>query len=754
MLRNLVRTFEDIQMDIKESKNYFSDIWNNNDNNEPANVLVDLLVANSYTLNFYLDRYLKNSFLLADELRPAQNLMATMGYGVKGVCSSRAKVRLEWIEGSIEVNCEIPEDMYLIYTENESSYTYISVDRNILQAGGVYVDIDLMQGELDSVNVTGSEVSNTGRVGLGNGNIDTSYLRVDINDVRWELVDSLIYKERLGKYYSFETDIDGNNYIVLSKDYLNYVNKDSSVYIRFVISYGYLGSIDNSGSWSLGDSLQDDNGVDISENVRVYSIGSIFGGEDSENFVESRENVAELVGTMGKAITSEDYEILCSNVRGVATCKIYDWNNIDFDVKIDNPYEMKIAIAPIGGGEPSSLLKESILSLIAECGWIKNVVVVEPNYRVLNLRMGIGIGDYKGTVEERDIYFNISSTLMDFFSVGKIGFGSTLNADSILEAIYNCDDRITFAYLSNFHDIVFGPLDIPILGNLLIEFNYFYIPNFELGNFSEALKSVMSRWCTDFGTSKEGMKINASFVPLDSGVILEKSQVSLDVDEFGMGTDTSKRNILSITNDLGDSVDSINTLGIRMSKVDSGNASDVISIFDRVGNKEAISSIDVKNLVVGRGNIEDLTAIEGKTLDVSINTGDTASFNEFIDILSVRGSGDIVTAYDSMLTKQDMNKFDVGVVSELINNMGVVINTTDAGIIQDIAELDVSRLLSDIANSSDVKVSIINTIFINDDGVGVEEKVLMISVNDSGVGADINASYIYDMAICDVSTYA
>ncbi len=95
------------------------------------------------------------------------------------------------------------------------------------------------------------------------------------------------------------------------------------------------------------------------------------GGADPETLEHARRQAPAEVRSLWKAVTLEDYLALAEGYPGVAKAKVLDIN----DCKNIRYYQVNLAVAPDGGGPPSTLLKQYLAEYLES----RKVITVEIN---------------------------------------------------------------------------------------------------------------------------------------------------------------------------------------------------------------------------------------------------------------------------------------------------------------------------------------------------------------------------------------
>jgi len=135
------------------------------------------------------------------------------------------------------------------------------------------------------------------------------------------------------------------------------------------------------------------------------------------------------VRSLWKAVTKEDYQALAEGYPGVAKAQILDVNdcgNIRY-------YQVNMAVAPDGGGPPSTLLKEDLAQFLESRKVITvEINLFEPVYRsvVIDAEIFAYAGEDLDLVRSR-----VEQVLEDFFAFDRMDFGVPVYFSDLVSAI-------------------------------------------------------------------------------------------------------------------------------------------------------------------------------------------------------------------------------------------------------------------------------------------------------------------------------
>jgi hypothetical protein len=191
------------------------------------------------------------------------------------------------------------------------------------------------------------------------------------------------------------------------------------------------------------------------------------GGTSRETIEHARRQAPAELRTLWKAVTLEDYKALAEGFPGVAKAQVLDTN----DCKNIRYYQVNMAIAPDGGGPPSTLLKQDLLAFLES----RKVITVEinlfdPVYRPVSVDAEIFA--YAG--EDLDVVRSrVDNTLEDFFAFDCMDFGAAVHLSDLVATLDGVRGVSHVRMYAPQQDIDIRPGEIALLGqvNLAVQFS-------------------------------------------------------------------------------------------------------------------------------------------------------------------------------------------------------------------------------------------------------------------------------------------
>jgi hypothetical protein len=255
---------------------------------------------------------------------------------------STGKVRIstsETFDGEYPYNITIPQ-----WTSfSGGGLTFLCKKKTSLPAGTKYVDIDIVQGELRTKNISITEAlfplpqgTAYARLTVEDSNIENYNFEVRVNGILWSEVDHIrLAKTNNDKVYTRENMTAykgvifgfGNNMFGKALEFGDVVT------ITYVETAGKNGNVFASGIiTSVDDKITDETG----EPVELFctNLSAVSGGGDYESLDEIRAHAPQAYQTSNRAITSKDYQFLIESENFVD--RIFVWGEKEINEDLGN----------------------------------------------------------------------------------------------------------------------------------------------------------------------------------------------------------------------------------------------------------------------------------------------------------------------------------------------------------------------------------------------------------------------------------
>lgn len=476
--------------------------FTNYSDTDPLVILIKLITSMSVSSNKYSSKYLNSKAIQLPatlDTRSRYLLLQTFDMLPNKVIPGTIDVIYEYIGDSSE-EVIIPEGTEFLVGDNEIPFTIIN--DYYVKAYNQYVTLKLIEGEYIEEQYYDVSINNN-RIELESNSVATDYVKVYVDDVQYRKVDHANLLKEVG-VFSVEYDMNHHYNIVFSEETVSSITETSEITVDYIESSG-LSDYD-----PLEDNIEisseifihedEDNEEEISDNFKVNTIVGYTIGDTNHNEDNNYSKLSSIVSTFRQAITTSDYENLTNYYPGVAISAAYDMNdeasNLP-ELNIYSPFLTKIVVAPNDGYYITDQLRANLMEYLRSVGLSEEELqleLIDPEYVPINISVGIStITDNQS--ELLDLSSTITNIINEYFKVGNIKFGSYITKDYISSIIARSDNRIESVEILEFNDgetkyylgYQLNEVQLPLLGNLDIVFNYKNISSSDTIIFSETI---------------------------------------------------------------------------------------------------------------------------------------------------------------------------------------------------------------------------------------------------------------------------
>jgi len=194
------------------------------------------------------------------------------------------------------------------------------------------------------------------------------------------------------------------------------------------------------------------------------------GGADAESLADIKRNAPRSLRTVWRAVTAEDYKTLAESMTGVAkayaVCGVVT-PSLDY-------LPVLLYIAPLGGGPPSSELKEELTEFFEERQMLcAQTVILDPDYVTVNIEILVTAQPH---YLNSDVKTRVNARIVDYFSFDNADFGYSIWMSdflSKLEVLVGVDHTDIILLYRDDEDSGYGNVlvdikEIPQLGTLTV----------------------------------------------------------------------------------------------------------------------------------------------------------------------------------------------------------------------------------------------------------------------------------------------
>jgi hypothetical protein len=561
-IRNFDIALEDFktQLTTPTSPIYYP-AWNNFDGGDIGETVLKLLASYTHSLDSFRKFYLDNLYLPTDEQDAREQIyeMLNLKYGLKRAMI--LTICFMWKSCGPLGYAEIPKFFKMSLVADGVSHSFLALKRYVYMPHSPRMYVDIILGDLEEQTLVVGEITGN-KILLSSEDIDSESVVFSVDGFEWTQVRNIYYSKDKEKRYSIHREFDGT-YIYLPDEWRDYTPSEvSDVVIQCaVVKPSFDINTQDAVQVCLLDSIICSEGDDVTNQFNVYLMNT----KNSATF-----------GSSGKrrVITLEDFESESKGFSGVQEARAFNWSD-GILLNIKDPNEITLVVVGYEGAL-SNFVKSGLYSYLTSiCLPEFNLTILDPIFRKIDVRLLANIGDYKDTVFEAEIYQNIRTAILSYMNVDNTGIGYALNTSEMMSAVVRSDSRIRFIDLRDYVDYFPKPNEIPILGNLSVEFDVNSYYTYDLGYLYDSGESgpfgidvdtaddymtdmvsylyvsdtwywdadisdaeVLDRMFYDEGISVELSEIYINILSADSGSIgLSDSSINMSLTDSGLGSD-------------------------------------------------------------------------------------------------------------------------------------------------------------------------------------------------------------------------
>ena len=342
----------DIRQQLNNLGPNLTDKWKDFSESDLGEVIIDLIAGIQDYQNFYLDTQVFETYLdTAQQDKNIRSLLRAMNYRIPAIGSAKGEIHLTFLE-------EVPENIENGYftipkytkvsNKSNNKVCYLTQDAVKVFPGTIEVDIPVIEGTLRTMSVTRKSLENnttlsgevSRRIYLSGGDsskyADKSVEIIQGQGVIWKEVDDAILEYDGGTLYSVHQDSNGETYILMSVDFINYLPVDPTeeVVITWIQSLGTEGVVDK-GVLNTFNKLTDWSNKPIT----VTNLTKTYGAYDTPDLSKLKVLARRQAQTLGRYITLDDYKNGVDTEPYVFKSVVKDWKSRQY---VASPYIVKV----------------------------------------------------------------------------------------------------------------------------------------------------------------------------------------------------------------------------------------------------------------------------------------------------------------------------------------------------------------------------------------------------------------------------
>jgi hypothetical protein len=416
-------------------------------------VLLDVLAYNTHYMGYYLNMVANENFIDTAQIRSSVISHAkTLGYTPISKKGAVAKVNLLITPSNVEdQNTNIVTlDRYTKFIGADIdgvNYPFIAINANTtnkMNGSFSFANVYIKQGEVVTKQFLMDSTNISRRFKIPSANVDTSTISVRVQEsssnshtTEYTLATDIMEVRSNSTVYFVEEDMDSDYTIYFGDDYIGKKPKNGNIIICTYVDT--VGSQANSiSSFAAKDPI----GGLFSDNVRITTANSSFGGTDKESIEDVRFRAPRNYTVQNRAVISSDYEILLTkdfpNIESVSV-----WGGEDNDPVVYG--KVFISAKPKGNFYISELDKERIKNSLIGTRNVLTVMpeIVDPDYVFLLLKIKINYDSKLTSLTAGAIETLVRQAISDYINRELNGFNSVFRKSKLQYYIENCEPSIT-----------------------------------------------------------------------------------------------------------------------------------------------------------------------------------------------------------------------------------------------------------------------------------------------------------------------
>jgi hypothetical protein len=361
------RDFESISQDMVRTIPFFAPEWTDHNITDFGIVLQRLTAFVADVLHFYIDRAANEAFLpTAITRRSVINLLQLINYELRSAVPASVDIQFT-LQSALPGDFLIPAGTQLQTTADatEVPVFFETAEDLIILEGSIVGTVSAVEGLSGSEDVGISTGFERQRFDLLDSPIIDGTIQIFIDegagDQLWAEVDTFINSDPDSKVFTSEKNEVGQVAIFFGDNAQGKI-PDSGAPIRadFRTGGGENGNVPANTIIALNSTLTFD-GAPVTPAVTNPLAAS--GGEDEQSIDSAKVEGPESLLALNRAVTLEDYRILSEGFPGVAKA-LATVGGSTVEDGFACCCTINLSIAPVGGGQPSTLLKESLLEYL------------------------------------------------------------------------------------------------------------------------------------------------------------------------------------------------------------------------------------------------------------------------------------------------------------------------------------------------------------------------------------------------------
>jgi hypothetical protein len=454
------KDYESIRRELLARIPQLTDRWTDFNHSDLGVVLLELFCGIGDMLAYYLDVQAAEAFLpTARQRQNVIDLCKLIGYRFDTPVAATTTLRFS-LPAPLGTSLIVPAGTACRALLDDGQANFETVEDGLIPRGVLTVSVSARQGvrRTETFTSTGQPFQ---RFRLTGEAIAQGSMTVTIGDESWSEVDH--FQDTAPDSLRFMADIDALDIAtVIFGDGQNGAMppQGAAITVSYLTTLGEKGNLAPGRITQLLTPVYSD-GVQVS--LSVTNPVPATGGASRETIEHARRQAPAELRTLWKAVTLEDYKTLAEGFPGVAKAQVLDTN----DCQNIRYYNVRLAIAPDGGGLPSALLKRELADFLER----RKVITVEVNlfdpiYRPIDIDAEVYA--WPGEALE-NVRSRIEFQLTEIFAFDRVNFGQTVHQSDLVSLIDGVRGVSHLNLYAPRQDFELRAGEIPVLGNINLD---------------------------------------------------------------------------------------------------------------------------------------------------------------------------------------------------------------------------------------------------------------------------------------------
>lgn len=454
------KDYESLRRELMARIPQLTDRWTDLNESDLGVVLLELFCGIGDMLAYYLDAQAAEAFLpTARQRQNVINLCKLISYRLDTPVAASTTLRFT-LAAPLADDLTIPAGTLCRARLEEGDIEFETAVDAIIARGRMTVEVSARQGRSKSETFTGTGET-WQRLLLSSKNIAQGSIAIRIQDEPWTEV--MHFQESGADAQNFASETDG---LDVTRILFGDGSHGATPPAGAEIEVDYLET--NGAAGNLGRNLVTEVRTPVYQDGRQVALAvtnpvASTGGADRETLAHAKKQAPAEIRSLWKAVTKADYQALAEGFPGIAKAVVLDTNDC-INIRY---YQVNMAVAPEGGGLPSSLLKSELLAYLES----RKVITIEINlFDPVYVSVPINAEVYAYAGEDLDLVRGrVEDALAEHFTFDRVGFGQDIYFSDLVAAMDGVRGVSHVRMLSPLDDVLIRLGEIPVLGEVILD---------------------------------------------------------------------------------------------------------------------------------------------------------------------------------------------------------------------------------------------------------------------------------------------